>query len=366
MDRAPRARSRAVALSAALVAVALVGAACSSGGKKSTSAGGGSSSRKETTTTAPPVAPFTGLPLSDTSIATRAPVMIKVADDPHARPQSGLEKADVIYEERVEGNLVRFLTVFQSQDASSVGPVRSVRSSDASIVAAIGGVFVFSGGIPAFKDLARAQGVVVLTEDDNGSSFHLRPDRDRPYKTYASTSEMRSLGKSSAVPHPLFSFLSSGQPFAAAGATPTSSATVSFGAGTMVRWDWSAASGKWLRFINGQPHRTDTAGQLSYTNVILQTVPYRATPYRDRANSGVDEAVTVGSGDAVLLTTGGQRVALKWSKADNKTPTAYTDASGAPIKLPPGQTWIALVPASGGSVSFQTPAATGGSTTTIR
>ena len=291
--------------------------------------------------------------------------MIKVADDPHARPQSGLEKADVIYEERVEGNLVRFLTVFQSQDASSIGPVRSVRSSDAAIVAAIGGVFVFSGGIPAFKDLARAQGVTVLTEDDNGSSFHLRPDRDRPYKTYASSSEMRALGKSSATPRPLFSFLAPGQPLSAAGAVATTSATVSFGAGTTVRWDWSASAGKWLRFINGQPHRTDTAGQLALSNVILQTVAYRATPYRDRANSGVDEAVTVGTGEAVLLTAGGQRVPLHWSKTDNKAVTSFTDASGAPLKLPPGQTWIALVPSGGGSITFQTPAATGGSTTTI-
>ena len=84
--------------------------------------------------------------------------MIKVGDDPKARPQAGLDKADVVYEERVEGNVVRFLAVFQSQDAKSVGPIRSVRSTDVGVVGAIGGVFVYSGGIPPFNALVRKPG----------------------------------------------------------------------------------------------------------------------------------------------------------------------------------------------------------------
>jgi hypothetical protein len=89
--------------------------------------------------------------------------------------------------------------------------------------------------------------------------------------------------------------------------------------------------------------------------VILMTVPYRSTPYRDRANSGVDEAVTVGTGNAILLTSG-QQVPLHWTKSALKAVTAFTTADGQALKLPPGHTWVALVP-TGTAVNVVSPPA---------
>jgi hypothetical protein len=297
------------------------------------------------TTAAEATAPLTGLPIFNRDIASRPAVMIKVGDDPKARPQSGLDKADVVYEERVEGNTVRFLTVFQSRDATSVGPIRSVRSTDAGVVSAIGGVFVYSGGIPPFESLVRkVSGLTIVTEGDHGDAFHLRADKQRPYKTYASTAELRAVAPSSAAPPPaLFPFLSEGQPLVAPGGTAATQATVTFGPGTVARWDWDPAAGRWKRSINGAPQRVEGGGQLAFTNVIIQRVGYRGTPYRDQANAAVDEAITSGSGEATLL-TGGQSFPLRWSKSGDKSLTVFTDASGRTLRVPPGQTWIALVP----------------------
>jgi hypothetical protein len=347
-------------LAAPLAALALLATACAQ------TKGGAlpriDTTAPSTTTTAPPaVGPLTGLSLFNPAVATRPAVMIKIGDDPKARPQSGLDKADVIYEERVEGNTVRFLAVFQSEDAKSVGPIRSVRSTDAGVVGAIGGVFVYSGGIPVFDGLARRQGVTVISEERQPDAFHLRPDRQRPYKTYASSAELRALAPSATKPPALFPFLAPSEAFVPpAAATPASRATVSFGPGTVARWDWDASAAKWKRSINGLAQRTDSGVQLGFTNVILQTVPYRGTPYRDQSGSGVDEAVTIGAGDAVLLTRG-QRIPLRWSKTGDKAVTVFTDTAGRTLRLPAGQTWIALVP-TGTAIDVVNPTAVTSST----
>ncbi|MBA3654300.1 MAG: DUF3048 domain-containing protein [Actinobacteria bacterium] len=314
-------------------------------------------SAPKTSTTAPAaVAPLTGLAVFNPDVAARPAVMVKIGDDPKARPQAGLDKADVIYEERVEGNTVRFLAVFQSQDAKSVGPIRSVRSTDVGVVGAIGGVFVYSGGIPSFDALARRQGVTVISEEAQSDAFNLRPDRQRPYKTYGNTAQLRSLATGATRPPALFNFLAPGEAFTAVSAAPASRATVTFGPGTVVRWDWDAAAGKWKRSINGVAHKTDAGAQLAFTNVILQTVPYRSTPFKDQSGAGVDEAVTTGTGDAVLLTAG-QRVPLRWSKQSDRTATSFTDPTGRTARVPSGQTWVVLVP-KGSAVDIANSAAT--------
>jgi hypothetical protein len=307
-------RTRRLSLHAAAL-VALLGAACGGGGHALPAVGPAPSVVSTTSTTAPPaVAELTGEDLFNPDIATRPVVMVKVGDDPKARPQAGIDKADVVYEERVEGNTVRFLAVFQSHDATSVGPVRSVRSTDPSVVAPYGGVFVFSGGIPPFESLiTKVPGLSVVGEDAMPNAFHLRSDRQRPYKTYGNTAEFRALApRGAGPPRPPFEFLGKNEPLAAVGGQPASQATVSFGVGTVARWDWDASSAAWKRSINGTPQKVDGGGQFAFTNVILEMVPYRGTPYVDTARSPVDEAVTIGSGTATLLTRG-QQIALTWS-----------------------------------------------------
>ena len=73
-------------------------------------------------------------------------VVVKVENNSLVRPQTGLESADLIFEELVEGGASRFAAVFQSNIPDEVGPVRSVRHVDVSLAAPIADVFVFSGG----------------------------------------------------------------------------------------------------------------------------------------------------------------------------------------------------------------------------
>ncbi|MDP9403171.1 MAG: DUF3048 domain-containing protein [Actinomycetota bacterium] len=325
---------RALAL---LAAATLVVSACSSGGDKGATGGDA-----PPTTVAPRPSPLTGLILADGSVADRPVVVVKVDNSPEARPQAGLDNADVVIEEKVEGAITRFLAVFHAEDAELVGPVRSVRSTDAPIVSALGGVFAFAGGIPPFVSLARSAPVTVISEQTQPDAFKLRADRRRPFKTYASTERLRRLAGGRSQPPPrLFELLGEGEAFEPAGATPATHATVVFGGLTRSDWDYDPASRQWRRSTNGTPHMVEGRGQLSFTNVVIQRTPYRLTRFTDTSGTKVDEAVVVGSGDAVILSAGKQ-VAARWSKPSATAVTTYTDSAGAPIRLTPGRTWVAL------------------------
>lgn len=72
--------------------------------------------------------------------------MVKIDDTPPAHPQAGLEDADVVYIEQVEGGLTRLAAVFSSNIPTVIGPVRSARISDIEILKQFGRVaFAYSG-----------------------------------------------------------------------------------------------------------------------------------------------------------------------------------------------------------------------------
>ena len=338
------ARPRLLALAAAL---AVTTAACGGGGgdtAKGDDTGGRAGGDTTTTTLAPTPSPLTGILLTDASIASRPAVTIKVDNGPQARPQSGIDKADVLIEEKVEGGISRFLSVFQSEDADLVGPVRSVRSTDPGLVAAFGGVFAFAGGIPAFETLARAQPVTVVSERASRDGFTYPPGKKRPHATYAATSKLRSMAKEHDDPPPsVFEFLPAGGTFAPAGALPATTAAVTFSR-TSFTVDYDAASNTWKRSTDGRPHVLEGGVQLAFTNVIIQRTAYRPTSFKDPSGSVVDEATVVGEGDAVVLSQGKQAT-VRWKKASATSVTTYTDAAGAPVKFLPGKTLVSLPPA---------------------
>ena len=94
----------------------------------------------------PPTAPLTGLPDPSGDSLKRPAASLKVENTPDARPQGGLDQADVVYEEVVEGGITRLVAIFNSHVPDVIGPVRSVRAMDPDIVWPLGGLFAFSGG----------------------------------------------------------------------------------------------------------------------------------------------------------------------------------------------------------------------------
>jgi hypothetical protein len=302
---------------------------------------------QETTTTEAPkvMAPLSGRPI-DEETAKRAAVSIKVDNSPSGRPQAGLEKADLIVEEKVEGGVTRFIAIFQSQESELVGPIRSLRTTDRPVVSAFRGVFAFSDGVAFTLNRLKGAPVVTVTERDDASAFVNPKGRKRPYATFAATARLRKeAGDDAQPPAAAFPFLAEGEAFAPAGAVPAAKASINYGGSTSGSFDWDAATGQWQRSSNGRPHLLVDGERLAFTNVIIQKVGYRKVGYNDSSKHPVEEAVVVGEGEAIVLVAGKQ-VKGKWSKPSAEAMTTFTDASGTPIKLLTGPTMIALAPTS--------------------
>lgn len=322
-------------------------AACGGGGKAKTEPPGPSpttAAGAPSTSAAPPSTfPLTGMPLDTSGRAGRPAVTIKIDNAPAARPQNGLEAADLVFEEVVEGGVVRFAAVFHSQEHGSIGPVRSVRAEDAVLVTPLRGYFVYSGGNDIFNAIIQKAPVGIITEDDQPGFFIRRRDKRQPFNLYTSTQTI--YGKApprNEVPPPFFSYRPASQPLGGS-ATPTSDVTVTMGERTTIAWTFDAPSGRWLRTTNGTPHVLEGGGRISFPNVVIQFCTYRPTAVVDSSGSVSPEAVLEGDGDAWVL-SGPAMARGRWSRPNAAAVTAYSDTAGRPLQLQPGPTWVVLAP----------------------
>lgn len=306
---------------------------------------GGDTSETPSKTVAPPVFPLLGSLAPDAAAANRAAVVVKIDNAPAALPQYGIDAADIVIEERVEGGLTRFMAIFQSEDASEVGPVRSLRSSDIQALQPLGGVaFGYSGGIDPFKAMMGEGHLVDLSADKYPAIYHRKAGRPHVHSLTTSVTALREVApKNINAPKPLFSYLRTGEHFAPSGAVPLERSQLRVSNALNHVWAYDVGSGLWRLETNGAKHQT-TNGQIAVTNVVIQAVEYHATPYKDPTRAPVDEAKTVGSGEAWVL-SGGKMVAARWNRPDGESATTYTTMDGQPISLQQGKTWLTLTPA---------------------
>ncbi|HUQ62548.1 MAG TPA: DUF3048 domain-containing protein [Acidimicrobiales bacterium] len=312
------------------VIVALAAGACSSDSSAAKLAA-------PTTTTLPPVFPLTGKPVSDPAAAARPATTVKIDNIAVARPQAGIDKADIVFEEFTEG-ITRFVVVFQSTTADSVGPVRSVRPADPTIVTPFGGVLAFSGGAPAIVELAKASPLTIVDEN-SADVMKRRSGRSAPHNLYTSTDGLLSKAPPGAPAPPTFAnFLRPGQSFGGAGAVPITNLSVVPAPSLKADYEWDAASSGWKRATDGRAHALEGGGQIAPANVIIQFTPYSVFP----PDPKVQFPEVVGTGEAWVFASG-QMVKGRWTKSAAGTMTTFTDTAGAPIVLPPGQTWVHFV-----------------------
>jgi hypothetical protein len=334
----------------ALLLVAGLLAACSGGGDDKADDTTTTAKPATTTTVAPPVAPLTGLPVTDADATARPALVVKIDNvEPKARPQAGINAADVVFEERVEGSVTRLLAIFHSTDAAPVGPVRSARTSDLGVVGALHHpYFAWSGANDIFAARIRAAALTDVGYDKATSHYQRARDRKAPDNLMLlSTAELRKLPEDGAtVPTPLFQYRPAGQ--VPQGLEPVTSVHVTYGtsAGAApVDYTWNGTG--WARSQKGTPHVDADGLQVAPANVIIQFVRYASSGVNDQFGKPIPEAQLVGEGDAWVLTAGGL-IPAHWSKPSLEATTTYTDASGQPVLLTPGRTWVAL-PEPGGA-----------------
>ena len=303
----------------------------------------------------PPVAvlPLLGTP---GSVPARAALAVKVDDTEQGRPQSGLTEADVVFEEMVEGGLTRLLAVYQSQDPETVGPVRSARSTDLSILAELGRpLFAWSGANPTFAAAVRAADVIDVGAGAAPEAYRRADDRRAPYNLYAAPGLLRDAGAGDAAaatpPDPILSYRATGAPLAGPGVeAAVGFRTAPAGAlATEIGWSWDAGGEAWVRDQDGTAHLDESGEPVQVANVVVRFTPYVDSGVRDSTGAVVPEANAVGEGDAWLL-SGGRAQPGRWHKPSADAVTTYTDTAGNPLELAPGTTWVEVVPPGSGDI----------------
>ncbi len=257
-----------------------------------------------TTTTVKNVAtvdcPLTGTPAAGNVVPARAAIAMKVDNysfgpaPAEARPQSGLDYADIIFEEQVEGAITRYAAVFQCHNAPGlVGPIRSARWTDIQMLTQLGHpILVHVGGIVPVLTLIDSSALVNLDLGMNGGLETNPPGRYAPYDTYTSTQAVWALEKQRTTPPtPIFTY-SSKVPSGLA----VSQVHLDWSGTSDIYWRWNAATGTWLRFYNVgsasaplvKPDVLSDGVQNQVQNVVVQDVNITYGPWVENSGGGLE------------------------------------------------------------------------------
>ena len=292
--------------------------------------------------------PLTGLEASDEKRIDRPAVAVKVENSPVAYPLAGLDRAEVVYEELVEGGITRFMAIYHCTDARKVGPVRSARIVDPAILKPIGRILADAGANQTVRAALEDAGIVEIDEDTAGGAMRRvpRPGISSEHTLYANTTAVRRIGsrRFDEAPGDLFEFGGLEGP-----ARPATSITVDFGGADPVQYRWRG--GKWLRIDGGEPLPMESGKNIRVENVLIEEhVVNLSKTIRDVAgNPSIEIADPTGSGRAALFRNG--RVILgRWRRQSEDAPVSFETRAGERMVFAPGKIWVELVPNRRGDV----------------
>jgi len=289
--------------------------------------------------------PVNGLPMPPGS-NPKIVLGIKNDNNIRARPQSGPQNADAVFEVLVEGGMTRFINVFYQSDTNYHGPIRSARPTDPTVLRPLDGVLVASGAtgglIPEIQDM----GVPVIT--DRRPEFFRISSRNAPHNLYADTYKLKTLAinkgyKKSTNPQPLF-------PWGNTNISNWSSISylkLTFSSYTTTTWTWNGNNysrtyyDAYKNSSNNNIHyyidNSDNSNQITTTTVIALF----CEPYMHPLQ--LPSVKTVGEGRAIILHNG-KMLDAKWKRGSNLDPFHIVDNNDNILYVPKGKVWISLVP----------------------
>jgi hypothetical protein len=289
----------------------------------------------------PPTCPLTGVSAAGGKVPHRAALAVKVENHPDARPQAGLNEADIVVEEPVEGGYTRFIAVFQCGGSDRVGPVRSGRTTDPDYLRQLGpAVFAYAGAVPMIERAVPEAGLTDVNYDIAVGAYTRDDLREAPHNVYTTTAALWKAGRSKVgAPAPVFTYADAydGRSKRVAGVH------LSYSWVSDVYWRWSRRENVWLRSHGDVPHAVEGGEQVSATNVVVQVVQVTASGIRDVAGNASPDVRLTGSGKAYVLRDG-RLIVGRWERPSVDDVTRFIAKDGTEIALAPGRTWVELLP----------------------
>jgi len=270
-------------------------------------------------------------------------LVVKIDDTSLARPQIGLEEADLVYIEQVEGGLTRLAAIFSSVIPTKIGPVRSARISDIDILSQYGkALFAYSGAQSAMLTViansnlwdygAQRSSPTIYTRDETRRSPYNMVLRADLLLEKAGTTDQRDIAISKSL----------GWNF---GEAPTGGVAIE---SVLVQWPaskyevtWSNAENRWLLSNGGVPNFSASGKQLGATTFVIQNVKISNSIYRGSDGGYTPLSETLGTGTGYILRDG-RSFKANWSRPAAESGTTWTMADGSEIEFAAGSVWVAL------------------------
>ncbi|MFJ4970673.1 DUF3048 domain-containing protein [Streptomyces sp. NPDC088755] len=264
---------------------------------------------------------------------------VKIDNVAPARPQTGLERADIVYVEQVEAGLSRLLAVYASDVPPVVGPVRSARESDLELLRQFDRpVLAFSGARSALLPAIERAPLDAVPPSAAPGAYFRGPERPAPHNLYLRPERIPYAAGGVGAVEALGLRFGPAPP----GGRAEDSRTVRFPS-ARTTFTWSAERARWLVALDGSPARTSEGEPLGAATVIVQDVAVRPSAFGDRAGNNTPFTETVGSGNALVLRDG-KAYEARWARPSAAADTEFSTPDGKRIDLANGPLWIVYEP----------------------
>ncbi|GGM30656.1 putative lipoprotein YerB [Paraliobacillus quinghaiensis] len=288
-----------------------------------------------------PTSTTTGLPIDEDDTESNS-FAVMVENSPNARPHTGLANADIVYEMEVEGNVTRFLAIFNDDIPDKIGPVRSSRHYYLPVVESWNVPYIHYGGSPQAYDRLKSLSVPSIDGMTNGTYFRRDSSRYAPHNAYLHTNQLRDFEM-----EPINGKFKFNKETDYSDASPAKALNITYNNFTHITYDYVSEENIYQRSLEGAAHvDRETGDQIEVSNVVVMYAAHQAIP--GDSSGRIDITLTT-QGEAVYFSNG-EVVEGTWKYEDNKIRYYVEDEI---ISLTPGKTWIQVVNASKkGNVSY--------------
>jgi len=264
---------------------------------------------------------------------------IMIENSAQARPQSGLGQAGVVFEALAEGGITRFLALYEEGQPGAIGPVRSARPYFIDWLTAFDASYAHVGGSPTALSEIQSLNIRDMNQFAYGSYYTRVASKAAPHNVYTSMASLRSLEQSKGWTTSNFT----GFPRKSDSPSKTPTATTinlnPSNSGMAVNYQYQSTLNSYKRSEAGVPMvDANTNLQLEPKVVIAMVVPWTNGPL-DASGAYYTDYSDIGTGAAFVFQDGTVTQGV-WSKSSQTSQIQFNTASGSPIKLNAGQTWI--------------------------
>lgn len=281
--------------------------------------------------------PFTGM--ETTEEVTNRAVAVMVNNHPQARPQSGLSKADIVFEILAEGDITRFLAIYQSEEPEVVGPVRSAREYYFTLANDYNAIYVYHGAANFINDMIKSREIENLNGaiyDNDGHLFVREPFRKAPHNSYLQFDAVAEVAADKeydlAVAYDAYTFLADNEEVNGENA---SSVKIKYGGNSIVTFEYDESTKKYFHYRNNdQTVELDSEKPIEIDNVLIVETKHEVI------DAELRRAIDIHSGGPAYLLQHGKVQNVEWENRDGRIIPVI---DGEVIPFIPGKTWINFV-----------------------